>query len=121
MSFDYFRLAAKVATSKDDERNFCIGAVAVRSDGAIVCAANGPTRLSPSYTGNVKFPPAHAEARLCRKLDVGTVVYLVRIRKDNGEYAMAMPCKSCQRILKSRGVARVYYTINSNEIEFMDF
>jgi len=113
MNKKYFKLAAIVADSKDDMRQFLIGSCGIRSDGSIVISSNGPVRLD----GNLRksFAPAHSEARLAKKLDVGSVVYVVRVSKADGSYLMARPCPSCQRILRSRGVKKVHYTISDNE------
>lgn len=66
-------------------------------------------------------PTAHAEARLAKKLDVGSVVYVARVRCDNGKLAMSKPCPHCERILKNRGVKRVTYTIGENEFGVLEF
>lgn len=39
----------------------------------------------------------------------GTEIYVYR--ESNGEPAMARPCKACLKELKSRGVKRIYYSI----------
>ena len=103
---NYFELAKKLAISKDDHRAFFVGSIATRNDGTIVGAINGPTT----------FPDrrAHAEYRVSRKMDYGSVVYVVRVRKDNGDFAMARPCKFCQKALLSHKVHKVCYTIDKD-------
>ncbi len=93
----------------NDIRNFKVAAVGVRSDGAIVTAMNGAVM----QTGLMKysaFPRAHAEARLSRKLDAGSTVYVARASRGDGRAMMAKPCPSCKRFLVSRGCRRVVYT-----------
>jgi deoxycytidylate deaminase len=99
--YKYFELAAQFAASKCDQRSYRLGAVAIRNDGTIVGSLNGPC-LEPC--ANV-----HAEWKLGRKLDRGSVVFVVRISGD-GSYALAAPCNSCFNLLKSKRVKRIYYT-----------
>lgn len=104
----FFEIAAKIATSKNDRRTFLLGAIGIRNDGAMVHSLNSPAEN--------KNRMAHAECKLCRKLDYGTKeVYVARVRTDNYEFAMARPCYSCRKILKSKKVGKVFYTINNNQ------
>lgn len=109
--FSYLKIAGKIA-AKGQKRSFSLGAVARRKDGVIVQSFNGPTR----------FPEkgAHAEQRLSKKVDVGSVVYVARILQSDGSFAMAKPCDSCMRALISRGVKRVYWTVAPNEFGWAD-
>lgn len=101
----FFRLAKKVAEG-DDCRRYRLGAVGVRSDGATVVARNIPNRLPE--------PMAHAEARLSKKLDRGSIVYIVRIDRSGG-LVMAKPCANCLRLLRSKKVKKIFYSINNKE------
>ena len=106
--------AARYALSDnpDDMREALIGAVGERADGAVVFARNEAVLETESNPGQRwSFGPAHAEWRLAKKLDTGAVVYVARMRKD-GTLAMARPCPGCERVLRSRKVSRVYYTVN---------
>ncbi len=110
----YFRLAKQIALKGDNKeasRHYRLGAVGIRRDGAIVTASNVPNR-SPE-------PNAHAEARLARKLDWDSVVYVVRILRS-GSFAMARPCQRCQHALRLRGVRYVYYSISGDEYGVMN-
>lgn len=106
----YLRLAAEVAQFKQDTRSHRLGAVGVRSDGVMVAAYNGT-----AYNGKSSkpFPPMHAEARLTRKLDFYSTVYVARPMKAG--LGLARPCPACQRALRRKRVARVYYTISDDE------
>ena len=124
----YFRLARVAALAPPplgtgscrlrrlDRRNFFIGAVGIRKDGRIVSSSNGYARLPmTSIVGKKSFPPSHAEYRLCRKLDVGSVVWIYRVKKGSGAAGMAKPCADCRRVLVSSGVKKVYYSISHDE------
>jgi tRNA(Arg) A34 adenosine deaminase TadA len=104
--FNYLEIAAMTAKSKEDKRSYLLGAVGIRNDGALVKALNSPTE-SPNRQ-------CHSEYRLAKKLDRGATVYVARVRIDNGAFGMARPCPSCQKILTSRGVLKVYYSIDKN-------
>ncbi len=108
----YFRLAKKVAAKGKDCRSYRLGAVGVRKDGAIVKSRNIPNRLPASG--------AHAEARVCKKIDRGATLYVVRIDRK-GKLAMARPCSMCQRLMRVRGVKRCYYSISETEYGVMIF
>ena len=101
-----FRQAKQVALKGSDIRRYYLGAVGVRTDGKIVQSNNLPCK-SPE-------PSAHAESRVVRKLDWGSVVYVVRVLKS-GELANARPCGHCVSTMRLRGVRRCYYSINSQE------
>lgn len=104
---DYFYIAAKTAVSKNDQRTFLHGAVGIRHDGAMVRSMNGPSMLPMRM--------AHAEYRVARKMDVGGVIYVVRIGIGTGKFAISKPCHNCQHFMKSRGINKVYYSINEDE------
>lgn len=70
---------------------------------------------------NVRQGPAwHAEARLSRKLDFYSVVYVARATSDGTEFGLARPCEGCQRALRRKRVERVYYSINADEYGVME-
>lgn len=106
----FIAMAAVKAGQREDRREFRLGAVGYRSDGTIVHASNGPTALPDA---NV-----HAEVRLAKKLDVGSVVFVARVLA-NGSLAMAKPCAECEIVLRAKGVSKVYYTTSSGTIESM--
>lgn len=102
----YLDLAASISRLREDDRNYFLGAIGLRKDGAIVTACNGaPKDVTPQH---------HCEWRLCRKLDRGSIVYVARTGA-NGKWAMSRPCKTCRIALKSARVAKVYYTISPGE------
>jgi len=106
-----FAQCAFLALRGNPDRNFYLGAIAIRTDGAVVESYNLITR-DPD-------PNAHAEYRLTRKVDYGSVVYVARIVRK-GQFALAKPCQSCMLSLVHHGVKRIYYTINSNEYGVID-
>lgn len=102
----YLALAASYAML-DDARNFWLGAAGLRADGALVRARNGPSKQVE--------PSAHAETRLIRKLDLGATVFVARISRATGQWALAKPCEGCKYRLLAKGVKKIYYTIGPNE------
>jgi tRNA(Arg) A34 adenosine deaminase TadA len=105
--FHYLQIAAKVAVTKEDRRNFLVGAVGIRKDQSMVVALNSPTEL-PN-------PKIHAEWKLSSKLDYYSTVYVARIRLDTGGFGIAKPCHSCMAALTYKKVKRIYYSIDDNE------
>jgi tRNA(Arg) A34 adenosine deaminase TadA len=103
----YFDLARKIAVSKDTKRSFIVGAIAIRSDGVIVGSPNACTQYPDRRL--------HAEYKTMKKADANSVVFVARILRSNSEFAMARPCEDCFKILKSKRVEKVYYTINEKQ------
>ena len=56
---------------------------------------------------------AHAEARLARKLDVGSKVFVTRVNK-RGDWRLARPCPNCFRVLWAKGVQTIWWTTGKN-------
>ena len=108
--WNYFEIAAEIAFSKDFDRHFFLGAVGVRNDGAIVSSLNGmceePNRL------------VHAEYKLSRKLDVGSVVFVARVAKKDKTFAMAKPCFSCEKVMRSKGVKKCIILLEPINMKF---
>lgn len=103
----YFEMALEASLSPErqmDMRAHFLGAIGIRSDGAIVTARNG----SCSY----RCPAIHAEARLAKKLDKNSVVYVARLTKG-GNIGLAKPCKTCEAFLRNKNVKKVFYTIDA--------
>lgn len=108
----FFNIARDMAKTGDTIRKYRLGAVGVRADGAIVTSRNISTRKPE--------PHAHAESRLVRKLDMGAIVYVVRVLSD-GSFTTARPCARCRKAMKARGVRRCYYSVNNNEYGVIKF
>ena len=104
--------AVSIANHRDDDRNFRVGAIAIRADGVAVRAYNG----RPDFPE----PQHHAEARLCRKLDRGAVVFVGRTTKD-GQWALSKPCQDCHQALQRSGAERVYYTVGPGKYAVIRF
>jgi tRNA(Arg) A34 adenosine deaminase TadA len=105
-------LAVQLALSGDRKKNFLLGAVIKRKDGAIVVATNTNTQTP--------HPNAHAEVRVLRKADLGCTLYVARVLRTTGEWALAKPCVKCQALIRNRGVKRVYYTVGPDEYRVWD-
>ena len=111
----YFKLATKIALRKDknnNRRDFLIGAVGLRTDGAVVVSRNLPNQDKNACN--------HAETLLCRKLDYGSIVFVARINRQN-ELCNSRPCPDCKRNLFKKGVKKVYYSIREDEFGVMSF
>lgn len=116
----FFEIARRIAKkSSNYKRNYYLGAVGLRKDGTVVKSHNGAVVLG-SENCRMKFPPAHAEFRLCGKLDKGSIVFVCRISRFDGSFLMSRPCVYCVQRMMSVGVKRVYYTISENEYGVMD-
>jgi hypothetical protein len=110
-------MASRVSIKGNWRRKSHVGAIGIRTDGTVVQAWNG----SPGGTTYERCPSAHAEARLVRKLDAGSIVYVARVRKEDGKMALSKPCKDCERVLRRRGIKRVEYSINEHEFGVLEF
>lgn len=107
----YLDLAIRIAKGGTEERNYRIGCVGIRTDGAIVVAPNLLTK-KPEHK-------AHAESRVISKSDAGVILYVARILR-NDAIALAKPCVKCQALIKNRRVKRVFYTISNSEYGVWD-
>lgn len=106
---DMLMLAAEAAKpNRDKLRRAMVGACAIRSDGTVVYARNGSAQRPE--------PSCHAEARLLRKCDRGSKVFVARVLK-NGMLAMAKPCRHCMARLRSKGVQLVAFTVGPDEYQ----
>jgi cytidine deaminase len=105
-------IRSKTNDRKLDPRTFLLGAVGLRNDGVYVSARNvSALDVVPDY---------HAEARLVRKMTPGSTVWVARVTRKDGKWAMAKPCPGCERRLRSAGVERVIYTIGPGEWGVID-
>jgi tRNA(Arg) A34 adenosine deaminase TadA len=111
MEMKLLNLAAKIAFGSDRNKDYLLAAVVHRNDGAIVVSTNALTRKP--------MPLAHAEARVLRKADMGGMLYVARVLRT-GEWALSKPCKTCQMLIRSKGIIRVYYTIGPDEYGVWD-
>ena len=104
--------AADYGISRKDDRTILIGALGIRADGAVIRSRNS--------SANGVSPETHAEFRLSKKLNFGSVVYVARVLKSNNKWGLARPCPNCLRILHYRGIKKVYYTIKEGEFGTID-
>lgn len=110
--FNFFEIAGRTAASKKDRRAYLVGAIGIRHDGAMVRSLNAPTEL--------RNRRAHAECKLCRKLDYYAEVYVARVKLLDGKFGMSRPCNSCRKILTTKKVRKVFYTIDENYYGILD-
>jgi cytidine deaminase len=111
------RMAAEIALPHDpmDLRNFWLGCIGIRQDGAMVSSRNGAAEHSTSVKHYQLVPSAHAEGRVLRKLGWGGTIFVARVSRKDRSLAMARPCGMCQVRLKAFNVKKVYYTINPDQ------
>lgn len=102
----YLDLAIRIAKGGEEDRNYLIGCVALREDGAVVVAPNILTK-KPEHS-------AHAEARNLKKSGSGAILWVARIHRS-GEWANAKPCIKCQTLIRNKKVKKVFYTVGPNE------
>ena len=123
---EMLQMAGKVALPRrhNDMRTFWLGAVAVRRDGAIVKSPNGPVNNLERYRTSKHYKKciaAHAEARVLRKAGRGAVIFVARVQRESGRFTIAKPCDNCQTMLRSYGVKKVYYTVDNDSYDVMEF
>jgi len=113
---DLLLFAAKVALPDDgkDWRGFWIGAVGIRKDGTMVFSKNGAF-FSTTVNDYQAVPEVHAEGRVLRKMDFGGTLYVARVARKDRSLQMARPCGMCQVKIRSKGIKKVYYTINDKQ------
>ena len=100
------KLAIDLACQSKDEKSFYFCCAAKRSDGPLVFSVN-------HNVSSQKIPQHHAEARVLRKCNYGSVLYVARVLKDRKTLAIAKPCIFCQNFIKNKGVKKVYFTIDN--------
>ena len=120
---EFFRMCAEVAASagEEDKRSFLLGAVAIRGrDQTVVRSPNGATHSSATNKDFRVVPSAHAEIRTLKKAGKGSVLFVARILRRDGSYAMARPCGLCRVYLSSYETKLVYYTIDASHYGIWD-
>lgn len=114
--------AAQVALPSTDKdyRDYWLGCVGVREDGAIVSAKNGAAEFHTTVRSCHLLPDSHAEGRVLRKLGKCGTIFVARVSKKDGSLAMAAPCPMCAIRIKSFKVKKVHYTVNPNQYGVWD-
>jgi len=108
---DPLKRAATLAADGTD-KNFFIGCIALRKDGAEVRSRNSRVK-DPNING-------HAETKVLKKAGYGATLWVARVLKNGKTWAMAKPCPKCQALIRNKGVKRVYYTIGPGEYGVWD-
>lgn len=117
----YLKIAKNCAITHDYapslEYNLC--AVIVR--GGAILSIGYNKRMVNGLTEFYKIEDhvisTHAEVdavlKARRKIDLtGSKIYVLRIRKGDGEIANAKPCEMCQHILFNYGIKKAIYTVD---------
>lgn len=109
----FFKMAIEAAKIKGKDIRRCrFGVIGLRKDGKIIRSKNMPFKNK-----NYKI---HAEYRLCAKLDLYSIVFVVRVRRDN-KLTLAKPCDNCIKAMKLKKVRKCFYSINENEYGVLHF
>lgn len=133
MSAKFLKLAEKLVRENDfnPSLGFQLSAVLVKGGQVISVGYNKHSTNSfvEYYADKLRGKrhyclSTHAELdAICKartKCDIsGSKIYVARIRKADGEVAMARPCPICETALSAYGVKRAYYTIAPNEYGVM--
>jgi len=104
---DYLNMAAELAAKGDPAKNYLLGCIGVRTDGAIV--------KSDNLLIKEPLPEAHAEFRVVRKVDKGSCLYVARVVRKGFLWANSRPCPTCTARIKNKKIKAVYYTIGPSE------
>lgn len=100
---DMIELAMLFTMRGSKHRDYYLGAIGERRDGAVVLARN--------ETDTKKNPMVHAERRLVSKLGMNAkLVVVVRVAKGSRLLTMAKPCPDCEKALSLKQPKKVYYT-----------
>lgn len=121
MKNKYIQAAKAVALSSPGaggKNGYRLGAVIVNRH-TIEAAKFNCLKSHPKLCKHFEYPYLHAEAHAILSLGLfsclNKTMYVVRVKRD-GSYAMAKPCKSCQKLIQEVGIKDVYYS-TSNSIE----
>jgi cytidine deaminase len=98
----------------NDSRNFWLGCIGIRADGAMIISRNGEIRHGINLVKFRSNPNSHAEIRAAKKLGRGGILFVSRVSRENHSLAMARPCGMCRNILRAFEVQKVYYTIDDD-------
>lgn len=98
-----------------DNRSFWLAAVGIRHDGCKVLSRNGNCNFAETMKRYQKIPINHAEGRLVKKMGKEGTIYVARISRMDGSFAMAKPCHMCSVIIKARSISKVYYSVNNTQ------
>jgi dCMP deaminase len=114
---DKFRLAKLI--SKESEHFPQIGAVIYKGNKVVSLGFN-KIKSHPILANEDRFYSLHAEmsAMLNAKQDLkGCTIYVYR-EYQNGDPALAKPCKHCMPTLIDAGISKVYFTDGNSEDGF---
>lgn len=126
MKIDHF-LKLAIRAAFQSQSKFRHGAVLVKKNRVINTAVNRMDKSHPiqqKYSRKNEPIGSHAELRCCLGISYPelnrSTLFVARVLR-NGNPALSKPCLGCQDILIDIGIRRVYYTVNSNRFEYMEF
>lgn len=113
----YFQAAYAVAlagSGAGGKNGYRLGAVIVNKK-RIEAARFNCLKSHPKLCKYFQYPYLHAEAHAILSLGLSNCenksIYVARVLRD-GSWALAKPCKDCQRLISDVGIKEVYYSTN---------
>ncbi len=114
----FARIAVELAGALDNGMTHQLCALVLKKNRVLAIGYN--SRKTSPIMQDSRMQMQHAESHAitrCRPDELqGADIIIARCR-PSGKPGLAKPCEICERILRSRGVRRVFYTINSENSE----
>lgn len=109
------RRTLQLSKQAPDDQPYKVGCLIFKKNVQIGEGVNAMAKTHPRASEVYEYPFPHAELMATHKVDdkaklQGSVAYVARYRKDDGQPGMAKPCLKCMEHLRSVGVKRVYFT-----------
>jgi len=105
-------VAKKLAeTSEENMKHGCV----IVLGGSVQAMGINKRTNDPFFHKNLHWLSEHAEAAALRRSNrtEGAVAYIARVNK-HGEERMSRPCPKCMEALKSAGIKKIVYTVDSS-------
>ena len=78
------------------------------------------TKQHPILLKKYKLYSTHAECDVILKSkNEGNILIVVRVRRQDGKFTMAKPCKKCMSFIKDSGIKKIWFTNWNGELEFL--
>lgn len=114
----FAKIALELASTATHDVTYQLCALVVSKNKVLSIGYNQPK--THTISAETKMQQLHAEMHAIVGCPEGAVdgaeVIVVRI-KPSGKPGLAKPCEVCQKILRRFGIRRVFYTINSDDVD----
>ena len=95
-------------------------AAAIFNKNKFVCMGHNKTKQHPILLKKYKLYSTHAECDVILKSkNEGNILIVVRVRRQDGKFTMAKPCKKCMSFIKDSGIKKIWFTNWNGELEFL--